>query len=44
MTFDGHDLYPSLEAKAAAICFFIIKTIPLWTTTSAAAMPPWKLS
>ena len=28
MTFDGHDLYPSLEAKAAAICFFIVQNHP----------------
>ncbi|MEW6659835.1 MAG: type II toxin-antitoxin system death-on-curing family toxin [Thermodesulfobacteriota bacterium] len=28
MTFSGHDLYPSLEAKAAAICFFIVQNHP----------------
>jgi len=28
MTFDGQDLYPSLEAKAAAICFFIVQNHP----------------
>jgi len=28
LTFAGHDLYPSLEAKAAAICFFIVQNHP----------------
>jgi death-on-curing protein len=28
MTFEGHDLYPSLESKAAAICFFIVQNHP----------------
>jgi len=28
MTFDAHDLYASLEAKAAAICFFIVQNHP----------------
>ena len=28
MTFEGHDLYPSLEAKSAAICFFIVQNHP----------------
>lgn len=28
MTFDGRDLYPSLETKAAAICFFIVQNHP----------------
>lgn len=28
MTFIGHDLYPSLESKAAAICFFIVQNHP----------------
>ncbi len=28
MTFEGLDLYPSLEAKAAAICFFIVQNHP----------------
>ena len=27
-TFDGEDLYPSLAAKAAALCFFIIRNHP----------------
>ena len=28
MTFDGRDLYPSIESKAAAICFFIVQNHP----------------
>lgn len=28
LTFEGHDLYLSLEAKAAAICFFIVQNHP----------------
>ena len=28
MTFNGRDLYPSLESKAAAICFFIVQNHP----------------
>jgi death-on-curing protein len=28
LTFAGNDLYPSLEAKAAAICFFIVQNHP----------------
>ncbi len=28
MTFNGHDLYSSLESKAAAICFFIVQNHP----------------
>jgi len=28
MTFEGHDLYPSIEAKAAAVCFFVVQNHP----------------
>lgn len=28
MTFDGHDLYPSVESKAAAICYSLVMNHP----------------
>lgn len=28
MTFEGHDLYPTIEEKAAALCFSLVRNHP----------------
>jgi len=38
-SFDGKDLYPSLEEKAAQLLYFLVKITVLWTETSALPLP-----
>lgn len=41
-TFGGEDVYPSLQQKAARLCFALVssKTIHLWTGTSGSVHTP----
>ena len=39
-TFGGQYLYPSIQAKAAQLCFGLVCNPPLWTATSASAHTP----
>lgn len=44
MTFGGDDLYPTLQEKAAALGFSLVRTTRSWMATSAWRMPPWRRS
>ena len=38
MTFGGQELYPTIESKAAAICFSLVMNHPFVMATNASAM------
>ena len=44
MTFEGRDLYPSLEEKAAALCLSLIQNHPFVDGNKRVGHAPWKLS